>query len=232
MGCMSSDDDHPTAMARDREEAGTPDATNAAPERQTGTASRQLATLAAAAAGNGSLTVGELLAAMGRTSFAFAILFLSLPALTPIPGPFGLFFGSCLAIVSLQIIAGNRSIWLPQVLARRSLSASMVELIVRHTSPMIARVEKILRRGRLKRFTGRKAEMLLGVPVFLLAVAVALPIPFGNLLPVLALVVIAMGLMERDGLATLFGILLAAVALGTSGSLIYGTATALGWAIG
>ena len=205
---------------------------DAAPQRPAGTASRQLAALAEVAAGSGSMTLGELLAAMGRTSFAFAILFLSLPALTPIPGPFGMFFGSCLAIVSLQIIAGKRSIWLPQMLAQRRLSASAVELVVRHTSPLVARVEAILRRDRLKRLTGRKAEILLGVPVFLLAVAVALPIPFGNFLPVAALVVIALGLRERDGLATLFGILLAAVALGTSGGLLYGTASVLGWAIG
>lgn len=205
---------------------------NAAPQRPAGTASRQLAALAEVATGGGSMTLGELLATMGRSSFAFAILFLSLPALTPIPGPFGMFFGSCLAIVSLQIIAGKRAIWLPQILAKKRLSASTVELVVRHTSPLVARVEAILRRDRLKRLTGRKAEILLGVPVFLLAVAVALPIPFGNFLPVAALVVIALGLMERDGLATLFGILLAAVALGTSGGLLYGTASALGWAIG
>ncbi len=202
------------------------------PESRAGTASLQLAALAQAADEAGTITLGGLLAAMGRTSIAFAILILSLPALTPIPGPFGMFFGTCLAIVSLQIITGARSIWLPGILARRRLSTATVELVVRHTSPFIQRVETILRRDRLRLLTGRTAETLLGVPIFLLAVAIALPIPFGNFLPVAALVVIAMGLMERDGLATLFGILLAAVALGTSGGLLYGTASALGWAIG
>ena len=205
---------------------------HASPEGRAGTASLQLSALARAAGEAGTITLGELLAAMGRTSIAFAILFLSLPALTPIPGPFGMFFGTCLAIVSLQIIAGARSIWLPDVLARRTLSAATVELVVRHTSPLIRRVESVLRRDRLRPLTGRTAETLLGIPVFLLAVAIALPIPFGNILPVAALVVIAMGLMERDGLATLFGIVLAAVALGTSGGLLYGTASAFGWAIG
>ncbi|MBV2184475.1 MAG: exopolysaccharide biosynthesis protein [Rhizobium sp.] len=205
---------------------------HASPEGRAGTASLQLSALARAAGEAGTITLGELLAVMGRTSIAFAILFLSLPALTPIPGPFGMFFGTCLAIVSLQIIAGARSIWLPDVLARRTLSAATVELVVRHTSPLIRRVESVLRRDRLRPLTGRTAETLLGIPVFLLAVAIALPIPFGNILPVAALVVIAMGLMERDGLATLFGIVLAAVALGTSGGLLYGTASAFGWAIG
>ena len=208
------------------------DLNHVSPEGRAGTASLQLSALARAAGEAGTITLGELLAAMGRTSIAFAILFLSLPALTPLPGPFGMFFGTCLAIVSLQIIAGARSIWLPDVLARRTLSAATVELVVRHTSPLIRRVEPVLRRDRLRPLTGRTAETLLGIPVFLLAVAIALPIPFGNILPVAALVVIAMGLMERDGLATLFGIVLAAVALGTSGGLLYGTASAFGWAIG
>ncbi|MBW8322613.1 MAG: exopolysaccharide biosynthesis protein [Arenimonas sp.] len=205
---------------------------DAAPTEQAGTASTQLAALAQAASEAGTITLGELLAAMGRTSIAFAILILSLPALTPIPGPFGMVFGTCLAFVSLQIMAGNRSIWLPRILARRRLSAGTVELVVRHTSPLVRRVETILRRDRMRPLTGRTAETLLGIPVFLLAVAVALPIPFGNVLPVAALVVIAMGLMERDGLATLLGIVLAAVALSTTGGLIYGTAAALGWAAG
>lgn len=197
-----------------------------------GTASQQLAALAEAAAVSGTISLGQLLTAMGRTSIAFAILILSLPALTPIPGPFGMFFGSCLAIVSLQIIVGNQSIWLPGFLARRTLSATTVDLVVRHTAPVIQRVEALLRRDRLRPLTGRTAQSLIGIPVFLLAVAIALPIPFGNVLPVAALIVIAMGLMERDGLATLAGIVLAAVALGTSGGLVYGTASALGWAIG
>ncbi len=74
--------------------------------------------------------------------------------------------------------------------------------------------------------------MLIGIPVFLLAVAVALPIPFGNFLPVLALTVIAVSLMERDGLATIIGLGLAGVALAVTVGLVYGTLFAAGWAIG
>ncbi len=200
-------------------------------EQRAGITSAKLEALAETATRAGTLSLGELLDAMGRTSIAFAILILSLPALTPIPGPFGMFFGTCLAIVSLQIIAGYRRIWLPRVLSERRLSATIVTLVVRHTAPLVRRVEARLQRGRLRALTGHRAQTLLGVPVFLLAVAIALPIPFGNFLPVGALVVIAMGLMERDGLATLFGIVLAAIALGTSGGLIWGAASALGWAI-
>jgi hypothetical protein len=44
-----------------------------------------------------------------------------------------------------------------------------------------------------------------------------LPIPFAHNLPALALVLIGLGLIERDGLAMLIG-----AAIGLAGTLIYG----------
>lgn len=197
-----------------------------------GVASRRLAKLRAHVAEAGSVTLDELMSAMGRSSIAFAILILSLPALTPIPGPFGLVFGSCLAIISLQIIAGFRRIWLPQFLGRRQVSGGTIELMVRYTAPLVARVETLLRKNRLRRFAGPRAQAFLGLPVLLLAIAVALPIPFGNMLPVAALVMIALGLMERDGLVTILGLGMGVIALGATGGLVYAAAWGLGSIVG
>ncbi|AOG09130.1 MAG: exopolysaccharide biosynthesis protein [Alphaproteobacteria bacterium] len=197
-----------------------------------GVASRRLARLRAHVAEAGSVTLDELMSAMGRSSIAFAILILSLPALTPIPGPFGLVFGSCLAIISLQIIAGFRRIWLPQFLGRRQVSGGTIELMVRYTAPLVARVETLLRKNRLRRFAGPRAQAFLGLPVLLLAIAVALPIPFGNMLPVAALVMIALGLMERDGLVTILGLGMGVIALGATGGLVYAAAWGLGSIVG
>lgn len=65
---------------------------------------------------------------------------------------------------------------------------------------------------------------LLALPVFCLAVAIALPIPFGNPAPVVALCVIAIGLVERDGLVVLIGLGMTLIALAVTGALVY-TAT-------
>lgn len=207
-------------------------APNDEPAVETGVASRRLARLRAHATEAGSVSLDELMSAMGRSSIAFAILILSLPALTPIPGPFGFVFGSCLAIVSLQIIAGFRRIWLPQFLGRRQVSGSTIDLMVRYTAPMVARVETLLRKNRMRHFAGPRAQAFLGVPVLLLAIAVALPIPFGNLLPVAALVMIALGLMERDGLVAILGVAMGVVALGATGGLVYAAAWGLGSIVG
>ncbi len=169
----------------------------------------------------GGLSVGEALEAMGQTSIAFTILFLAIPALTPIPGPFGMVFGTALALVSLQIVAGGRKIWLPAILRDRRVSPAALDLVVRQAVPVIARVEKLVRAGRLQVLTGPTVQALLGVPVFLLAVVIALPIPFGNILPVVSLVVLAVALMERDGLVTLIGLLLTSATIVATAALLY-----------
>jgi hypothetical protein len=202
------------------------------PAAEGGVASKRLARLRVHAAEAGSVSLDELMSAMGRSSIAFAILILSLPALTPIPGPFGLVFGSCLAIVSLQIIAGFRRIWLPQFIGRRQVSGGTIDLMVRYTAPMVARVETLLRRNRMRHLAGPRAQAFLGVPVLLLAIAVALPIPFGNFLPVAALIMIALGLMERDGLVAILGVAMGVVALGATGGLVYAAAWGLGSIVG
>ncbi|QND16761.1 exopolysaccharide biosynthesis protein [Rhizobium leguminosarum bv. trifolii] len=169
----------------------------------------------------GGLSIGEALEAMGPTSIAFTILFLAIPALTPIPGPFGMVFGTALALVSLQIVAGGRKVWLPAIVRDRRVSSATLDLVVGHAVPVIARVEKVVRAGRLQAFTGPTVQALLGIPVFLLAVVIALPIPFGNILPVFSLVVLAVALMERDGLVTLIGLLLTLATIVATAALLY-----------
>jgi hypothetical protein len=186
-----------------------------------GVTTARLREMAEIARVKGGLSIGEALEAMGQTSFAFTILFLAIPALTPIPGPFGMVFGTALALVSLQIIAGGRKVWLPAIVRDRRVSSAALDLIVGHAVPMIARVEKLVRAGRLQALTGPAAQALLGIPVFLLAVVIALPIPFGNILPVLSLVVLAVALMERDGLVTLIGLLLTSATVVATAALLY-----------
>jgi hypothetical protein len=185
-----------------------------------GVASAQLRKVLELARAKGGLSIGEALESMGPAGIAFTVLFLAIPALTPIPGPFGMVFGTTLALVSLQISAGRRTVWLPAIVRNRQVSVATLDLIVRHAVPMIARVEKVVRADRIEVLTGPTAQALLGLPIFLLAVVIALPIPFGNVLPVLSLVILAVAMMEGDGLVTLIGLLLASATIVTTAVLL------------
>ncbi|MBB5554040.1 hypothetical protein GGI59_006309 [Rhizobium lentis] len=70
--------------------------------------------------------------------------------------------------------------------------------------------------------------MLLGIPIFLLAIAIALPIPFGNFLRAFALIVIAVAPMERDGLVALIGAGLSVLALAATTALAHAVVAAFG----
>ncbi len=191
-------------------------------QRLRGVASTTLSALVEMARRRGALKIGETLDDMGRTGFGVVMLLLALPALIPIPGPFGLVFGSALAIVALQFVLGRRSIWLPALLRNRTISAAAFESLERYAAPIVRRIERTVCPDRMAILTGRLLPYFLGLPVFALAVAIALPIPFGNLMPVLAILVMAIGLIERDGLVVLFGLVLTTVALATTAALFHG----------
>lgn len=194
-------------------------------ERSGGVASTMLSRLVVTAQKRDGLTIGEALDAMGESGFGFVMLVLALPALIPVPGPFGLVFGSALAIVALQFAVGIRSLWLPFFLRSRRLPASVFQLLERHARPLVRRTEQAIQPGRFKALTGRALPYCLGLPVFALAVAIALPIPFGNLIPVIAICVMAIGLIEKDGLVVLLGMLLTVAALAVTAALLRGAAS-------
>lgn len=54
-------------------------------------------------------------------------------------------------------------------------------------------------------------EYVVGFICFLLSVMLALPIPRGNMLPALAISLMALGILEKDGLWVLAGLSVAAV---------------------
>ena len=62
----------------------------------------------------------------------------------------------------------------------------------------------------------------MGAVCLLLSLILVLPIPFGNMLPSLAICIIALGMLERDGAWILGGLVSAVVAAGVVGGLAYG----------
>ncbi|GAK69101.1 exopolysaccharide synthesis ExoD [Agrobacterium rubi TR3 = NBRC 13261] len=173
-----------------------------------------------------NVTLAGLLDKLGDKAIAFVLLVFAIPAIIPTPGiPAGMIFGTALAILSLQIIFGSRRLVLPGFLGRLSVSRSLIQMTADRAAPRLAKLEALLRpRGHvLSKYLGHVA---IGLVIFLMAVLIALPIPFGNMLPGLAVLAIALGLAQRDDVAVLIGLLLAILSVLTSVAIIYG-----GWAL-
>lgn len=166
------------------------------------------------------VTLGEVLEHLGERAPGFLLVALSIPAIVPTPGvPAGLVFGTVLALVSLQMIAGQQCLYVPGWLSRRQVRSGVVQGVVARATPVLDRIERWLA-PRYTAFTRPAMLRPLGFLVLLMGVLIALPIPFGNTVPGIAVLVIALGLVVRDGLAVAAGVALSLVAAVVSAGLV------------
>jgi hypothetical protein len=157
---------------------------------------------------------------MGVSGLATTTLLLTLLSLIPLPGPFGILFGSLLALIALQFMAGSRRLHLPSSVRRWTLPATTFPLLLSHGIPLIKRMEGWAAPRRMLPLSGRRARVLLGLPLLTMATVLALPIPLGNLMPAASLIAISLGLIARDGVLVLLGLGTSVVAVVWTGALL------------
>lgn len=185
-----------------------------------GHASQTLTGLVQAIRTTETISLGEIIDRLGSASLGLILLILTIPAIIPIPGPVGMVLGSCLALVAMQVIAGATRIWLPAILRRRSLPTTFVVKAVEAIIPWLVRFERRLTPRRWMSLSGRAARPFLGFCILAMAIIITLPIPFGNVVPVIALALLAVALIERDGVAVMWALALSAVAIVWTGALM------------
>jgi hypothetical protein len=185
-----------------------------------GRASQTLTGMVQAIRESETITLGKLIDRVGPASLGLVLLMLTIPAIIPIPGPVGMILGSCLALVAVQVIACSTRIWLPAVLRRRRLPTRFVVKAIEAVIPWLARCERRLSPRRWMMMSGRYARPFLGLCILAMAIIITLPIPFGNLAPVIALAVLALALIERDGVAVMWALALSAAAIVWTAALV------------
>lgn len=143
------------------------------------------------------LTIADLLERMkGRAHTALLILFALPNTLPSIPGTSAI-TGIPLVYLSVQLALGRKA-WLPGFITQRSFARESLASVFARTQPWFKRGERYLH-PRLQMLTSKGMERAVGALMVLMSVAVLLPIPFGNMLPSLAIIFFALGLMEEDG---------------------------------
>ncbi len=165
-------------------------------------------------------SLGEILALLGDRGLGMLLIALGVPPLVPSPGlPVGVVFGIVLVLVGVRLILRSEQFSLPGWLARQRVRRTHVEAVVSRAAPLIERIERQLR-PRLHGVTGTRMHPVLGVVLVVLGVLIALPIPFGNTLPALAVVLLGLGLIVRDGGAVIAGLAMALVAALVSAAIV------------
>ncbi len=163
-----------------------------------------------------TLTLRDVIHALGGRAYSLLLILLALPFITPIPLP-GLStpFGLAIGLIALRLALGQRP-FLPKKLQRREIPAGFFDKLVKLAAGVIRFLEKFLR-PRLAIVTEfgwtRQVHALLML-LAALALLLPLPIPFTNAFPAWVVLLVAGGLLERDGLVILlaYGVFAAGIA--------------------
>ncbi|MSP33836.1 MAG: exopolysaccharide biosynthesis protein [Rickettsiales bacterium] len=166
------------------------------------------------------LLITDLMAAMEGVGFGLALMIFAFGILIPLPPPFPSIISIPLVIFSLQMMAGFKSPKLPKRFAKLTIKRSTLATLVRKSSPYIRRVESILR-PRFYFMTKPFAERVVGFFVFAFATFILLPMPLSNFIPGFGILIISFGLLEKDGLAVILGIIVGLIGIAISIAAIF-----------
>jgi len=151
-----------------------------------------------------AISIGNVLDAFGDRAFGALMLLFAAPNVLPLPPGMSAILGTPLLFVTAQLMLGRPTLWMPRFICEQSISRDFFALLTAKLNPILHRAERFLR-PRMKILLRPLPERIMGTACLLLAVILFLPIPFGNIPPAFAIAAFALGILERDGLATLVG---------------------------
>lgn len=160
------------------------------------------------------VSIGEIMQSLHERGFALFMMIMVLPNCVPIPVPPGTstVLSIPLLFLSIQMLIGYPSPWLPRWLRDRKLKRSTWALMVSKIAPRLRKVERILRR-RWEFTETPTGEKIVGFFWLLFAISIAIPLPMTNFLPGVGILLISLGMLGRDGIVAVIGVLVGCVGL-------------------
>ena len=162
-----------------------------------------------------AVTIRELLYVLKGRAYMLLVILLTLPFLLPVPLP-GLStpFGLAIILICLRLALGQRP-WLPKSIQRRELPAGFIPRVLDLAARVIRRLESVLSPRWLVLTEHALIRQLHAIVMVAAAIILLLPlpIPFSNGLPGWSILLLACGLLERDGRAIVLGYLMFALSV-------------------
>ena len=170
------------------------------------------------------ITVQTILGVLSDRSFAILVVLLGLPNCLPMPPPIPAICSLLLLLVAGQMAAQRSSPWLPRALLMRSVARGDLAKAVRRALPLVHRLEQ-WSQPRWSVFEARTGAVLSGLLVLTLAVGMIFAVPFIGQMPYgIAVCLVGLGQVERDGLLVLCGIIAGIIGAMLSASFLYAVA--------
>lgn len=153
----------------------------------------------------GPMTLGELTHRMHHAGFGLIVLFVCVPFLQPLPlAGLSTVLGVFIALQGAQLVRGRSEARLPGWLARRTLEPRTLHLVLGAARRFFALADRFTR-PRWRPLAAN--ERAVGAAWILCGLALALPfpIPMSNMICAAPAALLALALLEEDGLIALLG---------------------------
>ncbi len=162
-----------------------------------------------------AITVGEIKNALHERGFGILMAIAALPICLPIPVPPGYttFFSIPLFIFSIQMTLGMQAPWLPAWIEKKSIKRLYLEKIVAKANPWLKKIENRMH-PRMTYISIHTWERIIGIFSFVFALSIALPLPLTNFAPGWGILVMSLGLLNRDGVTILIGMIIGTIGIG------------------
>lgn len=161
------------------------------------------------------ISIGEMKNALHERGFGILMAIAALPICLPVPVPPGYttLFSIPLFIFSIQMILGMRAPWLPPWIEKKYIKRASLEKIVEKANPWLKKIEHRMQ-PRMTYISVHTWERIIGIFAFVFTVSIALPIPLTNFPPGWGILVMSLGLLNRDGLTILIGMIIGTIGIG------------------
>ncbi len=177
--------------------------------------------------GDRGLTLHEIRDRMDERAYGLLILLLSIPCL--VPGLYGApqVVGVIIILVATQLLVGREEPWLPRWMLDLRAKGSWLKAMADFAESKLSWIDR-LSRPRLTRFADGPGEKL--AAVFMILATLTIVLPMTNTIPSIALALLSVGLIQRDGLFVIAGATVATAWLTLLGALAAGLLLGAEWA--
>ncbi|WP_338364991.1 exopolysaccharide biosynthesis protein [Candidatus Xenohaliotis californiensis] len=167
------------------------------------------------------ISIKEIKNAIRERGFAILLLVFSLPLTIPLPVPPGstTIAAIPLLLFSLQMSIGMSTPWLPKWVENKSIKRTTLALIAEKTSVPLRKVEKITS-ARLDIIISLLGNKIFAILSLICSLSISLPVPLTNFIPAIGIVLMCLGVLNRDGLIMIIGIIVGIFGLCVSLSVI------------
>jgi len=150
------------------------------------------------------MSVGEVLDALSDRAFGMAMLILALPVCLPFVYGIPQVLSIPMLLIALQMAAGRHRLWMPKRIRARAFSRAEFAKVATRAKRYLGWGEAIAK-PRLSFLTSNGPERLFGLFMVVFCISILLPVPLTNSMPGVAIAIMAIGMIERDGLLVMLG---------------------------